>query len=337
MVSEKKILVLGGSTFIGPALVESAIKRGHEVTLFNRGVSQPESPPQSAIEALSKAENVIGDRQENLDRLGDRSWDMVIDTSGYEPESVEIAARFFSERTSRYMFVSSISVYEKFDRPGLTESTKLRELPEDGPADYGSLKAACEKIVQLTLGQRALVVRPGLIVGPLDPTDRFTYWIHRVAEGGPIVAPGRPDAPVQFIDVRDLAQWMVQLTEQESSGVYHVTGPDYVLTMQDFLEECRRLLNKEAEFVWVNEENLVELGAKAWTQLPLWIPDSEEEARFMRSIDCSKALSDGLEIRPLRDTISDTASWHSTRTLDGGELKAGLTPDFEQMILAAKS
>ena len=337
MVSGKKILVLGGSTFIGPALVESAIKRGHEVTLFNRGVSQPESPPQSAIEALGKAENVIGDRQENLDRLSDRSWDMVIDTSGYEPESVEIAARFFSERTSRYMFVSSISAYEKFDRPGLTESTKLRELPEDGPADYGSLKAACEKIVQLTLGQRALVVRPGLIVGPLDPTDRFTYWIHRVAEGGPIVAPGRPDAPVQFIDVRDLAQWMVQLTEQESNGIYHVTGPDYVLTMQDFLEECRRLLNKEAEFVWVNEENLVELGAKAWTQLPLWIPDSEEEARFMRSIDCSKALNKGLKIRPLRDTISDTASWHSTRTLDGGELKAGLTPDFEQMILAAKS
>lgn len=335
--AEKRILILGGSTFIGPALVETAIARGHQVCLFNRGQSGPESPSESAQEALEKAEIIKGDRLTDLNRLSDRSWDMVIDTCGYEPETVELSASFFCDRAVRYLFVSSISAYEKFDKPGLTESAALRELPSTGAADYGALKAACEKAVQLTLGQRALIIRPGLIVGPLDPTDRFTYWIHRVSEGGRIVAPGRPDAPVQFIDVRDLADWMIHLAEQEASGVYHVTGPEKVLTMQEFLEECKSVVNKDVETVWISEDVLVDLGAKAWTQLPLWIPDSEQEARYMRSIDCSKAKAAGLKIRNLRDTISDTAAWHGTRIIDGGELKAGLTPDFEQLILASKS
>lgn len=333
----KNILVIGGSTFIGPALVESAVARGHKVTLFNRSISEPEMPPAATQTALLKAETVTGDRMTDLSKIAERSWDMVIDTCGYEPDAVDISTRFFSERATRYMFISSISAYQKFDRPGLTEDAPLRTLPENGPADYGALKAACEKVVQLSLGQRALIVRPGLIVGPLDPTDRFTYWIHRIAEGGKVVAPGRPDAPVQFIDVRDLADWMIHLTELESSGTFHVTGPSDLLTMQSFLEECRNVINRDVEFVWVSEADLVELGAKPWTQLPLWIPDSEEEARYMRSIDCGKAQATGLKIRPLRDTISDTASWHATRTLEGGELKAGLTPDFEQLILTSKS
>lgn len=337
MDDRKNILVLGGSTFIGPALLESGILRGHKLTLFNRGRSFPENASPKVQELMQNAETIHGDRMTDLELLADRSWDMVIDTCGYEPEAVDISTRFFNERTTRYMFISSISAYENFDRPGLTEEQAfLRKLPAEGPADYGALKSACEKVVELVFGPRALIIRPGLIVGPHDPTDRFTYWIHRVVEGGDIVAPGRKNAHVQFIDVRDLGAWMILLTEKEQeNGEFHVTGPGDLLTMERFLDECKSILNPKAKFSWVSESVLQDLGAKPWTQLPLWIPDSEKEARFMRSIDCSKARKAGLKIRPLSDTIFDTATWHRTRTLEGGELQAGLTPDFEQMIFHA--
>lgn len=337
MHDRKNILVLGGSTFIGPALLEAGNARGHNITLFNRGRSFPESASPEVRQLMQNAESIQGDRMTDLALLAERQWDMVIDTCGYEPDAVDISTRFFNERTRRYMFISSISAYESFDRPALTEEQAvLRRLPEEGPADYGALKAACEKVVELVFGSRALLIRPGLIVGPHDPTDRFTYWIHRVAEGGNLVAPGRKNAHVQFIDVRDLADWMLLLSEREQlHGEFHVTGPGDLLTMERFLDECRRILNPAAKFIWVSESILHDLGAKPWTQLPLWIPDSEEDARFMRSIDCSKARRAGLKIRPLGDTISDTASWHQTRTLEGGELQAGLTPDFEEMILQA--
>ena len=322
-----KILILGGTVFLGPHVIDAALSVGHSVAVFNRGTKP--------FPTFMGIEQFIGDRTHDADllQLSDRYLDVVIDTCGYEPTIVEKSAQFFRERTSKYVFISSISAIENFREAGITESANLKQLPDSGPGDYGQLKAACEKVVQLYSEYSVLIIRPGLIVGPLDPTDRFTYWVHRAKQGGTVLAPDVPGYEIQVIDVRDLAEWIIHCIEKEIAGVFNATGPDYALTFGKFLDECKLVLSSDAEFVWVNGQFLLDKEIKPWSQIPLWLPASDLDHQFMFKLDCSKAMKAGLKFRSINSTILDTAAWHQTRALEG-ELASGLPPQLEEEILS---
>lgn len=323
-----KILILGGTVFLGRHVVEAALARSHEVTLFTRGQHNPDLFP--------GVEKLRGDRDGSLDVLRGRSWDAAIDTSGYVPRVVAASADLLRDSVGHYSFVSTLSVYTDVSRPGMDESAPVGTLEDESVEEitgetYGPLKALCEKAVEERLRGRTLVVRPGLIVGPDDPTDRFTYWPVRVARGGDVIAPGRLDRAIQVIDVRDLAQWMVSMTERQAAGVFNATGPDYVLTMGTLLDACRAVSGSDARFVWVDETFLLDRDVTPWTELPLWVPDTPEYAGF-NAVDCSKATGAGLVFRPISDTIDDTLVWTETRPPDH-EWRAGMAPEREQEIL----
>jgi 2'-hydroxyisoflavone reductase len=304
-----KMLVLGGTLFLGRALVDAAIARSHEVTLFNRG-RQSQGP-------VAGVESLIGDRDGQLDALRGREWDVVVDTSGYLPRLVRASAELLAGSVRRYVFVSSISVYADFSRP-IPEDAPLATMPDGsqeevtGPT-YGPLKVLCEQAVCETLPGRALIVRPGLIVGPNDPTNRFSYWTGRVARGGEILAPGAPQAPVQFIDARDLAEWMVRMIEAEQVGTFNSTGPEYVLTMGGFLDACRTGSGSDARFTWVSEEFLAEQGVAPWSELPLYLPSSPGTHEYFSRANIDRGLAAGLAFRPLARTIGDTLAWQRGR------------------------
>ena len=333
-----RILVLGGTVFLGRAFVEAALARGHEVTTFTRGQRNPELFPE--------VEKLRGDRDGALDALRGREWDAVCDTSGYVPRVVRASAELLREAAPHYTFVSSVSVYAGFAEPGMDEDAPLGEL-EDPATEavhehYGPLKAACERAVQDVYGEGALVIRPGLIVGPHDPTDRFTYWPRRVAAGGDVLAPAPPERQVQFVDVRDLAEWNVRLAEERVTGVFNATGPTETVTMGAFLDECRSATGSDAHLVWVDGDLLVEAGVEPWMELPLWIP-GDDHAGFM-SIDVSRAVAAGLTFRPLADTIRDTLAWDATRpdaergvfrSQAAGEARVGLEATRERELLEA--
>jgi 2'-hydroxyisoflavone reductase len=317
-----RLLVLGGTAFLGRALVDKALERGHEVTLFNRGRTNPELFPE--------AERLRGDRNEDLSALEGREWDAVVDVATFLPRAVRLATETLRDRVDRYVFVSSISAYADFSAPA-SEDSPLAQLanPEsESIEDYGPLKAECERLVQEALGERALVVRPGLIVGPHDPTDRFTYWPRRVAEGGPMLAPAPPDQPVQFIDVRDLGEWIVAAAESRLSGVYNATGEP--TTFEALLDACMRV-SGHTEIVWFPPERLVAAEVGEWMELPLWIVTPEFAA--MQRTDVSKAIRDGLRFRPLEETIRDTLAWDAERTTPRAE-GVGLTAERERELLA---
>ena len=317
-----RLLVLGGTAFLGRALVAAALERGHEVTLFNRGRTNPELFPE--------AERLRGDRNEDLSALEGREWDAVVDVATFLPRAVRLATEALRDRVDRYVFVSSISAYADFSTPASEDSplAQLENPESESIEDYGPLKAECERLVQEAFGERALVVRPGLIVGPHDPTDRFTYWPRRVAEGGRMLAPAPPDQPVQFIDVRDLGEWIVAAIEAGRSGVYNVTGEP--TTFEALLDECMRV-SGDAEIVWVPPESLVEAEVGEWMELPLWIVTPEFAA--MQRTDVSKALRDGLRFRPLEETIRDTLAWDAELTTPRAE-GVGLTAERERELLA---
>jgi 2'-hydroxyisoflavone reductase len=300
-----KILILGGTLFLGRALTAAALERGHEVTLFNRG-RQAQAP-------VSGVETLIGDRDGRLDSLGGRSWDAVVDTSGYVPRLVRDSAELLAGSVERYVFISSISVYAGFSRP-VEESAPLATMPDEAVEEvtgssYGPLKALCERAVEEALPGRALVIRPGLIVGPHDPTVRFSYWIARAARGGEVLAPGKPEAPIQLIDVRDLAEWTIRMTEGRETGVFNASGPDHVLTMGDLLETCRAASAGGSWFTWVDETFLTERGVEPWNHLPLWLPESSATHRYFHRASIDRALAAGLTFRPLADTVRDTLAW----------------------------
>lgn len=340
-----RILILGGTIFLGRHFVQAALARGHEVTLFHRG--------QRGADLFPGVEKLHGERDGDLAALRGRSWDAVVDTSGYTPWAVRASAEALAGSIGHYTFVSSISVYAHFRDPGMNESASVgklsaedlaraRSLAAVGPIPaatyaemYGPLKALCEREVEAALPGRALVVRPGLIVGPFDYSDRFTYWPSRVARGGEVLAPGRPERPVQFVDARDLASWMVALAETRRTGTYNATGPDRRLTMGELLEECVRLTGSGAQLAWVDGAALVAAGAKPWSELPLWLPEeaNPEMAGFMR-VDCRKAWSDGLAFRPIAETIRDTLAWDAARPA-GEERRAGLSPEREAELFEA--
>ena len=317
-----RLLVLGGTRFLGRALVEAALERGHEPTLFNRGRTNPGLFP--------GVEKIHGDRAVDLSPLDGGEWDAVLDVATFLPRAVRRSVEALQSCVGRYVYVSSISAYADLSTPAV-EGAPLAELDDRDAEDvehYGALKAACEGIVAEAFGDRSLVVRPGLIVGPHDPTDRFTYWPRRVAEGGSVLAPAPPDQPVQFIDVRDLADWIVAATEDDLDGVYNATGD--AVTFEQLLEECRRV-SGDAEIVWVPSERLVAAGVGEWMELPLWIVAPEYAA--MHGTDVTKAKRAGLRFRPLRETIADTLAWDAVRETPRAE-GVGLAPERERELLA---
>jgi 2'-hydroxyisoflavone reductase len=339
-----KLLILGGTVFLGRHLVEAALARGHEVTLFNRGRHDSGLFP--------KVEKLRGDRRAgDLSALRGRRWDAVIDTCGYVPKEARASARLLAEAAEHYTFISSQSVYANFDAPGTDERApvktltleQVREAEQIEPTNptiavnygemYGGLKALCERAVEEEMNGRALSIRAGLIVGPYDYSDRFTYWVRRTSQGGEVLAPGNPDRPVQIIDARDLAEWIVRMMENGRTGIFNATGPDYRLTMRRMLEDCRSVSRSDARFVWVDDQFLREAEVAGWSELPLWLPAESLVTNFC-SIDNSKAIAAGLTFRPLTETVRATLAWDSTRPPEV-ELRNGLKREREVELLRA--
>jgi 2'-hydroxyisoflavone reductase len=324
-----RILIIGGTRFLGRHLVESALVRGHEVTLFNRGKSNPELFPQ--------LETILGDREQDVEKLRGRIWDTVIDVAGYLPRIVRLSAEVLEPNVSRYVFISSISVYADFRKVGIHESDPVGKIEDETVEEitgetYGPLKALCEKAVHDLYGERALIVRPGLIVGPHDPTDRFTYWPVRVARGGDVLAPQKPEAPIQVVDVRDLSDFIIKLIQENASGIYNATGPEYELTIGTLLDVSRQVTGSDANFKWASVEFLNQNKVEPWSDMPAWIPDDEEGIGFSR-LDISRAIDAGLTFRPLEETVRDTLAWAQTRPTDH-TWRAGLTAEREAQVLA---
>jgi 2'-hydroxyisoflavone reductase len=317
-----KLLVLGGTKFLGRHAVDAALDAGHEVTIFTRGETNPELFPD--------VEHLIGDRDGHLGTLRGRSWDGVVDTSGYVPRVVRVSAELLRDAVGRYVFVSSISVYDDFSKP-VDESTPVTPLEEPGTEEimesYGALKAACEIVITELYGERGTSVRAGLIVGPYDPTDRFTYWPRRIAAGGDVLAPGNPAAPVQFVDARDLAAWLVKLALEGPGGVFNATGPAEPLAFSELLERAHAALGSDARFVWIDDQPILDAGVEAWSELPLWLPGTDHAG--MAQADASHARNAGLRFRPLEETVLDTLAWD--RTVEGS--RPTLTRAKEQEIL----
>jgi 2'-hydroxyisoflavone reductase len=315
------LLLLGGPKFVGRAVIDAALASGHEVTLFNRGTTGADLYPE--------VERIVGDRDGGLEGLLGRRWDAVVDTSGYVPRIVGASANLLAIAVDHYVFVSSISVYASFDEI-VDETSPLDTLSEPGSEEvsehYGALKALCEHEVERAFPDRSTLVRAGLIVGPHDPTGRFTYWPHRIARGGDVLVPGPAWRPVQFVDVRDLAEWMVRAAEAGLSGPYNATGNS---TMGAVVDAARRVSGAAARAVEVDDAFLTAQGVGQWMELPLWIDPSTEGWRHFMEVDASRAIAAGLTFRPLDDTVAATLA--DAELVDG----VGLTPDRERELLEA--
>jgi 2'-hydroxyisoflavone reductase len=316
-----KLLLLGGPRFLGRAVTDAALARGHELTYFNRGTTNPDLYPE--------VERLVGDRRDGSDALGGRSWDAVVDTSGYLPRDVRASAEALAD-SGHYCFVSSVSVYADFAHPIDEDSpvAELGERPDDEITEesYGPLKALCEQAVRGVFGARASIVRPGLIVGPHDPTGRFTYWPHRIARGGEVLAPAPPDEPTQIIDVRDLGAWVVSLCERRVGGVFNATHPG--APWGELVETCRSVAGTDATITWVDQSFLVEQGVGQWMELPLWIDDGDPEAAYFDRVGVARALAAGLAFRPLAETVRGALDEAETTEA------AGLRPEREAELLA---
>ncbi len=333
-----RMLILGGTGFIGPAQVEYALSRGHTVTLFNRGRTNPSLFP--------GVEKLVGDRNapDGYDALkGNREWDVVIDNPTTYPRWVRGAADALAGRTKHYMYVSTISVFSDFSRPGMDEDGPLNPpgdpdataMTPQGPASYGSLKVRSEMDARERFGANVTVVRPGLIVGPGDLSDRFSYWPVRVQKGGEILAPGTPDDPTQYVDARDLSQWMIRLAEDRVMGTFNATGPRTPTNIAEMLYGIKAVTGGNARFTWVDADFLQAQRVSAWSEMPVWQPARGRTAGFM-SIDCSKAYAAGLTFRPLAVTVKDTLDWYHTRPAEQQErLRAGIAPEKEAQVLSA--
>ena len=335
------ILILGGTRFVGRFLVKEALRKGHRVTLFNRG-SNPE--------AMDGVEQLIGDRNGNLQALEGRRWDAVIDTCGFVPRAVTASCQLL-QHTNHYTYISSQSVYENMTKPGVEEHDAVLTMDSDkveritagtaGPLYeyYGPLKALSEKTAEQALPGKVLIVRAGQIVGPYDYTDRLPYWVKRVAEGGEVLAPGRPERPIQMIDAQDLANWIISCIEQNITGTFNASGPAGSLTMGELLEECKWSSQSNVTFTWVPEIFLMNHQVEAWGEMPLWIPEEyplpgeEKPWNGFFAVNTAKAIQKGLTFRPLAHTIKDILDWEAARSDD--ERKAGMDRARERELLQA--
>lgn len=324
-----RLLILGGTIFLGRHLTDIALNRGYDVTHFNRGQHNPD--------LFSQVTALRGDRDGDLSALEGRQWDAVIDTCGYVPRLVRTSAELLADAVEHYTFISTMSVYADPSIPNQDESAPVGTLDDETVEEitgktYGPLKALCEQAAEESMPGRVLNLRPGLIVGPHDPTDRFTYWPWRVALGGEVLAPGAPDSRVQFIDVRDLAGWTLDMIAERRTGVFNVTGPDYPLRMERVLQACKNVTSSNADFTWVTDEFLQEHRVEPYSEMPLWVPEAEY-AGFSR-FRVGRARSAGLAFRPLPVTIRDTYEWAQTRPEDH-QWRAGLPREREQELLDA--
>jgi len=326
-----RVLILGGTKFLGVHLTQALLARGHEVTHFNRGLT--------SASGLPGARTVTGDRTRGFGSLGAERFDAVLDTSGYLPHVVERSARFFAARAQRYVFVSTVSVYD-LSNEAPNEDARVCALPADAPRtevrdeSYGPLKALCEAVVCSTYRRRATILRPGLIVGPLDPTDRFTYWPLRFARGGDVLVPAPPQRPVQFVDARDVAEFAVGLVERECGGVYNVTSAAGTVTMGSVVAACADAARVGYRLREADDAFLEAHGVGPWIELPLWVPRSVGVPGLM-NVDVRRALAAGLRIRPLEQTVRDTLDWARARPRTYRP-KAGLSEQREAELLAAR-
>jgi 2'-hydroxyisoflavone reductase len=334
-----RILILGGTGFTGPFQVRYALERGHKVTVFNRGKTHPGETPK-------EVEQLIGDRNGQLDALKNRQWDVVIDNPTMLPAWVRDAAQILKGNVERYVFISTISVFGDTSKTGIDENAPVARYTGADPmketrdtviaskfALYGPLKALSEQEAEKWFPKQTLVIRPGLIVGPRDETDRFTYWPVRIDRGGEVLAPGEPTDPVQFIDGRDLAEWVIRMVEQRETGIYNATGPDKPLGVGAMLEGIKAANKSNANFTWVNADFLEAQKVAPWSDMPVWVPPRGEEAGMGR-ISIRRALSKGLTFRPLADTARDTLAWFKSQSTERQKLKAGLSADREAELLA---
>jgi 2'-hydroxyisoflavone reductase len=332
-----RILILGGTGFTGPFQVRYALSRGHKVTVFNRGKTHPGELPEGV-------EQLLGDRNGKLDALKGRQWDVVIDVPTSLPVWVRDAAAILKGNVDRYIFISTVSVYAdtnhgydetgptaKYEGPDPYKET-IEAMKASGFKTYGPLKALSEQEAQKAFPGKALIIRPGLIVGPRDETDRFTYWPVRIDRGGEILAPGQPDEPAQIIDGRDMAEWIIRMAEKGETGIYNAVGPDKPLTMGPMLSGIKDALQSKATFTWASADFLEKQKVEAWSDMPVWTGSESGMARTSNK----RAIEKGLTFRPLAETARDTLAWFKQRTPERqAKLKSGLTPEREKEVLNA--
>ena len=336
-VKPLRILILGGTGFTGPYQVRYALSRGHKITTFNRGKTHPHELP-------ADVEQLVGDRNGQLDALKNRKWDVVIDNPTTLPKWVRDAAQILKDNVERYVFISTISVYgevkqgvdesaplDKYEGPDPYKET-LEAMRASGFKTYGPLKVLSEKEAEKWFPGKTLVIRPGLIVGPRDETDRFTYWPVRIDRGGEVLAPGTPNDPVQFIDARDLAEWTIRMVENRETGIYNATGPAKPLGIGGMLDGIKTALNANAQFTWASEDFLTQQKVEAWSDMPVWTGAESGMART----NINRALGKGLTFHPLGETARDTLTWFKSFPPDRqAKLRAGITREREAQILAA--
>jgi 2'-hydroxyisoflavone reductase len=336
-VKPLRILILGGTGFTGPFQVKYALSRGHKVTVFNRGKTHPGELPK-------EVEQLIGDRNGQLEALRGKKWDVCIDNPTTLPAWVRDAAQILKGNVERYIFISTISVYAdtstgpdenaplaKYEGADPFKET-LEAMKASGYKTYGPLKALSEHETEKWFPDKSLIIRPGLIVGPRDETDRFTYWPVRIDRGGEVLAPGNPSDPVQFIDGRDLAEWTVRMAENRETGIYNATGPAKELGIGGMLDGIKTALNSNATFAWADAEFLKQQKVEAWSDMPVWAGDELGMART----NISRALAKGLTFRPLGETARDALAWFKAQKPERrAKLRAGLTPEREAEVLVA--
>jgi len=328
---ERTMLILGGTGFIGPHLTEQAKARGWKVTHFNRGKRDPDG--------VADVETLHGDRKGQLDSLKGRKWDAVVDNTGYIPKFVKMSADLLAPNTGYCLFISSISAYASFAKPndedsatGVLENLEQEEITNE---TYGPMKALCEQYTRDAYGDRCSIVRPGYIVGPLDPTDRFTYYPVRVARGGEMAVPGTPDDPVQIVDVRDLAAFMLGLVERRVTGNFNAVTPPGELTQGKVVESCRRVSGADTKFTWIDEDWLQQFLKPDELRFAPWNPVRGEEAGASLT-GIQRSLAEGLRSRPLDEIVRDTLAWHETRPAERkAALRSGISPEREAELLAA--
>ena len=332
-----KLLILGGSGFIGPPMVRNAVERGHEVTIFTRGKTRAELPD---------VEQLIGDRTGDLGALKGRRWDVVLDNNARDYRWVRLTTDLLKDQVDHYLYVSSISAYageflgyEHMDHPWTGPAIDINSPLALPPADfvegqelpYGQSKAMAEKLVHQAFPDRATIVRPGYIVGPGDPTDRFTYWPVRINAGGEVLAPGDGSDATQIIDVRDLDEWIVRLAEQGVYGTFNAVGLASPPSMAELLYGIRAVTTKQVKFTWASIPFLREQGVEPYSDMPIWTPGDP-----LSSVDNSHAVSSGLTFRPLAVTARDTLAWHQSRPAEQqAKLRTGIEAGREREVLEA--
>ena len=332
-----RLLILGGTGFTGPHQVRYAVSRGHTVTVFNRGQRQADLP--------DNVEHLIGDRNDNLESLRGREWDVVIDNPTTLPNWVRLSGELLKDATKQYVFISTISVYADTSQAGMDETTRVAVYEgetdpfqltiQDAGRFYGALKALSERETAYWFPGRATIIRPGLIVGPGDETDRFTYWPARIDRGGEVLAPGTPNDPTQIIDARDLAEWTIRMAENGEVGVFNATGPNQPRPMGEMLTGIRDAIGSNATFTFVDQEFLAAQQVRAWSNMPVWVPAGPDNAGFMR-VSVAKAVAKGLTYRPFAETVRATIDYYKGRSTErNAQMRAGLPAEREAEVLAA--